>query len=311
MRLVFLGTPAFAVSTLEQIVAAGHEVLLVVTQPDRPRGRGRETAAPPVKEAAIRLGLPVYQPERVRRPEAMERLRSLAPEIMVVVGYGQIIPQAIINLAPRGIVNVHGSLLPKYRGAAPIQWAIANGETRTGITTMQIDAGLDTGDMLLKAETEIAPGENAIELSKRLAGMGARLLVETLDGLLARTIVPVQQNSSEATYAPILKKEDGLIDWSQPALVIHNRVRGFQPWPGAYTRFRGQTLDIWKSRCRPEETAMHPGRFVRLKPAVVACGSGSLELVEVQLEGRKRVSAADFANGQRLNENDRLGEQSN
>jgi methionyl-tRNA formyltransferase len=311
MRLVFLGTPAFAIPTLEQIVAAGHEVLMVVTQPDRPRGRGRETAAPPVKVAAIRLGLSVYQPERVRRPEAVERLRLLAPEIMVVVGYGQIIPQAIIDLAPRGIVNVHGSLLPKYRGAAPIQWAIANGETRTGITTMQIDAGLDTGDMLLKAETEIAPDENAIELSERLAGMGAGLLVETLERLLAGTIVPIKQNPAEATYAPILKKEDGLIEWSEAAQTVHNRVRGLQPWPGAYTRFRGQTLHIWKSRCWPEETPAPPGHFVRLKPAVVGCGSGSLELVEVQLEGRKRISAADFANGQRLNENDRLGEQSN
>src|SRR5215469_5156920 len=183
MRLVFLGTPAFAVATLERIAAAGHQVLLVVTQPDRPRGRGRETAPPPIKESAIRLGLPIYQPERVRRPEAIERLRSLDPEIMVVVGYGQILPQAVIDLAPRGIVNVHGSLLPKYRGAAPIQWAVANGETRTGITTMQIDAGLDTGDMLLKAATEIAPEENAVELSGRLAEIGSGLLIETLDGL--------------------------------------------------------------------------------------------------------------------------------
>src|SRR3954464_879076 len=193
MRLVFLGTPAFAVPTLERIVEAGHQVVMVVTQPDRPRGRGGKSAAPPVKEAALRLCLPVYQPERVRRPEAVERLRQLAVEAMVVVGYGQIIPQVVIDLAPVGIINVHASLLPRYRGAAPIQWAIVNGETRTGVTTMRIDAGLDTGDMLLKAETEIAPGETAVELGKRLAAMGANLLVETLARLTAHAIVPEKQ----------------------------------------------------------------------------------------------------------------------
>src|SRR4051794_16958379 len=180
MRLVFLGTPAFAVPTWERIVEAGHEVVMVVTQPDRPRGRGGKFAAPPVKEAALRLGLPVYQPERVRRPEAVEYLRGIEAEAMVVVGYGQIIPQAVIDLAPLGIINVHASLLPKYRGAGPVQWAIMNGETRTGVTTMRIDAGLDTGEMLLKAETAIGPEENAVELGNRLAVMGAELLVETL-----------------------------------------------------------------------------------------------------------------------------------
>src|SRR5579872_1809923 len=188
MRLVFLGTPAFAVLTLERMVEAGHEILAVVTQPDRPRGRGQNPAPPPVKEAALRLGLPVYQPERVRRPEAQEHLRALAPEAMVVVGYGQIIPQAVIDLAPLGIINVHASLLPKYRGAGPIQWAIINGETRTGVTTMRIDAGLDTGDMLLEADTAIGPDENAVDLGKRLAVMGAELLVETLPGLASGSI---------------------------------------------------------------------------------------------------------------------------
>jgi methionyl-tRNA formyltransferase len=307
MRLIFLGTPAFAVPTLERIVAAGHQVLTVVTQPDRPRGRGQQPASPPVKQTAADLGLPVYQPERVRRPEAVERLRSLAPEIMVVVGYGQIIPQAVIDLAPRGIVNVHASLLPRYRGAAPIQWAIVNGETRTGVTTMQIDAGLDTGDMLLKTETGIASDETATELSERLAALGADLLVETLEG---GSIVPVKQDPAQATYAPILKKEDGLIDWRQSAQAIHNRVRGLQPWPGAYTHFRGHSLHIWKSRLN-EAAAAPAGRLASLKPPIVGCGAGSLELVEVQLEGRKRISAADFANGQRLNENEILGEPPN
>lgn len=320
MRLVFLGTPAFAVPTLERVVEAGHEVLAVVTQPDRPRGRGQHAAPSPVKETALRLGLPVYQPERVRRPEAVEFLRSLAAEAMVVVGYGQIIPQAVIDLAPLGIVNVHASLLPKYRGAGPVQWAILNGETRTGVTTMRIDAGLDTGDMLLKAETEIGPGEDAVALGRRLAAMGARLLVETLRGLAEGTIVGEKQDTSQATYAPLLKKEDGRIVWSRPAPEIHNRIRGLQPWPGAYTTFRGQTLHIWKASVAGLGVAERgvaergvaaeggAGAILHVRPLVVACGSGALELREVQLEGRKRLPAADFANGQRLTENEILGE---
>ena len=320
MRLVFMGTPSFAVPTLERMVAAGSQVLAVVTQPDRPRGRGQNAKAPPVKEAALRLGLEVYQPERVRRPEALEFLRALAPDAMVVVGYGQIIPQSVIDLARLGIINVHASLLPKYRGAGPVQWAILNGETRTGVTTMQIDAGLDTGDMLLKAQTAIGPEENAIELGMRLAEMGADLLVKTLDGLAAGSIAAEKQDSSAATWAPLLRKEDGLIDWRQPAAVVHNRVRGLQPWPGAQTGFRGQTLHVWKSRVasvpdraatvreRVLPRAAGAGEIVSLRPLVVACGDGAIELLEVQLEGRKRISAGDFANGQRLTGNDKLGE---
>ena len=308
MRLVFLGTPAFAVPTLERVVEAGHEVLAVVTQPDRPRGRGQTPAPPPLKQAALRLGLPVYQPERVRRPEAVEFLRELSAEAMVVVGYGQIIPQSVIDLVPLGIINVHGSLLPRYRGAGPIQWAILNGETRTGVTTMRIDAGLDTGDMLLKAETEIGAEENAIELGGRLAVMGAGLLVETLAGLSAGTIVPEKQDAAQATWAQLLKKQDGLIDWSRDAAAIHNQVRGLQPWPGAYTTFRGQSLHVWKSRVGSASPPSGPGTTHRIASALVAaCGSGWLELLEVQMEGRKRLPAADFANGQRLAENEVLG----
>src|SRR5690242_4086940 len=295
LRLVFLGTPAFAVPTLEAIARAGHDVPLVVTQPDRPKGRGQTAAATPVKEAALRLGIEVYQPERVRRPEAVERLKTIGADAMVVVGYGQIIPQNVIDLAPLGIINVHASLLPKYRGAGPIQWAILNGETRTGVTTMRIDAGLDTGDMLLKRETEIGPEENAIELGRRLSAMGADLLVETLARL--KEIVPEKQDPAQATYAPLLKKEDGLIDWSRPAAAIHNQVRGLQPWPGAYTTFRDQTLHIWNARVAAKAS---------LKPWAVPCGEGALELIEVQLEGRKRMSAIDFANGQRLTAEDRF-----
>jgi methionyl-tRNA formyltransferase len=302
MRLVFLGTPSFAVPTL-QAVARIHEIVTVVTQPDRPKGRGHEFAASAVKQAA--LGLPVYQPERIKRPEAQAHLASLKPEIMVVVGYGQIIPQPVIDIAPRGIVNVHASLLPKYRGAAPIQWAIINGDARTGVTTIQINAGLDTGDILLARETEIGPEETALELGDRLAVMGAELLVETLDGLSRGVIRPRKQDDAQASLAPILKKEDGDIDWKQPAAAIHNRVRGLVPWPGAYTRFRGQLLHIWRARLAPEGIPPAPGR-------VLVCGDGRmLELLEVQLEGRKRMSAEAFANGQRLTKNDVLGEQPN
>ena len=309
LRLVFLGTPAFAVPTLDRIVEAGHQVTAVVTQPDRPRGRGQQLAPPPVKVAALRLGLPVYQPERVRRPEAVEFLRAQAAEAMVVVGYGQIIPQTVIDLAPKGFINVHGSLLPKYRGAAPIQWAILNGETRTGVTTMRIDAGLDTGAMLLKAETGIAPDEDAPSLGRRLAELGARLLVETLEGLAAGTIVPEAQDPAQATYAPMLKKEDGRIDWTRPAAAIHNQVRALQPSPGAYTGFRGQTLHVRRARVAASAAAgARPGTVASVKPLTVICGEGALELLEVQSEGRKRVSAADFANGQRLTENEVLGD---
>jgi methionyl-tRNA formyltransferase len=305
MELIFLGTPAFAVPSLEALVAAGHTVLAIFTQPDRPKGRGGQLAAPPVKEAAQRLGLPVYQPERIRRPEVVQHLQQLHPEIMVVVGYGQIIPQSIIDIPPKGIINVHASLLPNYRGAAPIQWAIANGETRTGVTTMRIDAGMDTGDLLLKWETGVGPEENASELGLRLADAGAQLLIQTL----REDPPPIKQNPAEATYAPILKKEDGLIDWSWPAQKIFNRARGFLPWPGAYSFFRAQLFHIWKARAVTEETLGDPGRLsVRKKRLLVTCGEATmLEVLEVQIEGRKRLSAEAFLNGVHLDENELLG----
>ena len=304
MRLVFLGTPAFAVPTLEALVRAGHEVATVITQPDRPRGRGQTLTPPPVKEAARRLELRVYQPERIRRPEAVEFLRDAAPELMVVVGYGQIIPQTVIDIPPLGILNVHASLLPKYRGAGPIQWAILNGETRTGVTIMRIDAGLDTGDMLLKAETAISPDENAIELGERLATLGADLLIQALARL--PEIVPEKQDAAQATLAPLLQKEDGVIDWSAPAHSIHNRVRGLQPWPGAQTKFRGHPLHIWKSRVAPD-AAGTPGSILSTRPLLIATGEGALELLEVQLEGRKRIAATDFVNGNRVESPAELG----
>lgn len=299
-----MGTPTFAVPTLERIVGAGHHVTAVFTQPDRPKGRGGQLSASPVKEAALRLGLPVHQPERIRRPEIVEQLRQMQPGAMIVVGYGQIIPQAIIDIPPRGIINVHASLLPKYRGAAPIQWAIANGETRTGVTTMRIDAGLDTGDMLLKWETEIGEQETALELGPRLAAAGADLLVQTLN----ENPAPVKQNPDEATYAPILKKEDGEIDWNWPAAKIFNRSRGFLPWPGTYSFFRGQLFHIWKSRVAGGAPG-EPGQILwNRRQMLIVCGEESaLEALEVQMEGRKRMPVEAFLNGQHIGIGEKLG----
>jgi methionyl-tRNA formyltransferase len=294
VKVVFLGTPEFAVPTLERLVAAGHEVAAVFTQPDRPQGRGQKVAMPPVKKAAQVLGVPVYQPERVRRPEVVEQLRALAPEAMVVVGYGQIIPRTILDIPPRGIINVHASLLPKYRGAAPIQWAIARGETRTGVTTMKINEGLDTGDMLLKWETVIGEEETAAELSERLAVAGADLLARTLAEL--PSIKPEPQADSQATYAPILKKEDGRIEWRRSRTEILNRIRGLMPWPGCYSLLRGQTFHIWKSARADRE--LQPGVLgVMDRRLYAGCGGGAIELLEVQLEGKKRMRAAAFLNG--------------
>jgi len=309
MNLVFMGTPVFAVPTLERIVEAGHAVTGVFTQPDRPKGRGGQMAAPPVKECALRLGLPVHQPERVRRPEIVEQLKQLNPDAMVVVGYGQIIPQSIIDIPRLGIINVHASLLPKYRGAAPIQLAIANGETRTGVTTMRIDAGLDTGDMLLRWGTEIGPEETSLELSERMSAAGADLLVKTLVGLEDGSVKPEPQDNAQATLAPILKKEDGLIDWNWTAQKICNRARGFLPWPGAYSSFRGQLFHVWKARVAGESSSGGAGRLIPQKKRLLAvCGEGTtLELVEVQIEGRKRIPAEAFLNGHKLDENEMLG----
>jgi methionyl-tRNA formyltransferase len=299
MRIIFLGTPEFAVPTLDRIVAAGHAVSLVVTQPDRPKGRKQELIPSPVKAAGLRHGIPVYQPERIRNSECQAYLKQQSPEVMVVVGYGQIIPQSVIDLAPLGIVNVHASLVPDLRGAAPIQWSIARGFKRTGVTTMLINAGLDTGDILLQWETPIGPDETAPELSARLAEAGADLLVRTL----AEATQPRPQDNSQATYAPILKKEDGRIDWSNPAQQIHDLIRGFQPWPGAHTSFRGQSLHLWRSRLVPEQQRgdLPPGALIQTQGVFAVAGDGAIiELLEVQLEGRKKMPAEVFANGQRI-----------
>jgi methionyl-tRNA formyltransferase len=309
MRIVFLGTPEFAVPSLEALVRAGHDVAAVFTQPDRPKGRGKQLAQSPVKVAAKRLGIPVHQPERIRRPGSIETLQNLGAEVMVVVGYGQIIPQSIIDLPAHGILNVHASLLPKYRGAAPIQWSIANGETETGVTIMRIDAGLDTGNILLKARTAIRPEETAPELSARLAPLGADLLMQAIAAIEDGSARYEKQNDAEATYAPMLKKEDGMIDWSQPAQTIYNRFRGFQPWPGAYTTFRGQQLTITEAALPGNAPQITPGAFVAHDGTLlVGCGSGTaLELCEIQLAGKKRMKAEAFLNGYRLSDDERLG----
>ena len=308
MRLVFLGTPDFAVPTLNAIVAAGHQVIEVVTQPDRPKGRRQELTPSPVKAAALAHGFTVWQPERVRHADSVEHLRALAPDAMVVVGYGQIIPQSVIDIAPLGIINVHASLLPELRGAAPIQWAVARGYEKTGVTTMRIDAGLDTGDIVLQSETGIGPDETSPELSPRLAEAGARILLETLDGLAQGTLKPVPQDGTRATLAPILKKDDGRIDWTLPAKTIHNLVRGLQPWPGAHTMFRGQSLHLWRSRLAADKRNLAPGALIQDGGVFAVAGDGvCLELLELQLEGRKRMPAGVFANGHRLTNTEQLG----
>lgn len=306
MEVVFLGTPQFAVATLEAVAATGHHIVAVYTQPDRPKGRGQQTAFSPVKEAALRLGLTVKQPERVRRPEVVEELRAMNADVMVVVGYGQIIPQVIIDLPRFGILNVHASLLPKYRGAAPIQWAIANGERTTGVTIMQIEAGLDTGPMIAVAETEIGSEETAPELSERLAVMGAQLLVDTVAHLPAN---PVVQDHANATLAPILKKEDGRIDWTMPAHAIACRMRGFTPWPGAFTTFRGEPMKVIRARVADIPNSPLCGAIIaNNKRLFIGCGGATvLELLEIQMEGRKKIAADAFLNGFRPLDNEVLG----
>jgi methionyl-tRNA formyltransferase len=309
VRIVFLGSGSFAIPCLEALVEAGHEVPAVVTQPDREKGRGQALAPPPLKPAAERRGLPVLQFRRVREPQAQEALAALRPELQVVVAFGQILPRSVIDVAPRGTVNVHGSLLPRYRGAAPIQWAIASGETETGVTTMLIDEGLDTGPMLLRRSLAIGPEETAAELEPRLAALGAELLVETVRGLADGTVTPQPQDHGAATHAPILKKEDGRIDWTRPASTIANRARGFTPWPGAFAFHDGKLLKAIRVQPLAEGALDAPGTVVAVgKPGVdVACGGGSrLRLVEVQPESRKAMPAAAWAAGARLSPGARL-----
>jgi methionyl-tRNA formyltransferase len=307
-NLVFCGTPRFAVPTLSKVVEAGFHVHLVVTQPDRPKGRGLELVSSPVKERTLQLGLPIVQPEGIKRNEEFQaQLSKIKPDAILVVGYGRIVPQWMLDLPPLGNINLHASLLPKYRGAAPIQWAIARGETVTGVTTMRIDAGLDTGDILLQEEVLIAPDDTAETLAPKLADVGAELTVATLRGLQARGVHPCQQDGAQATLAPILRKEDGLIDFSRTATEILNRMRGFQPWPGAYTKFRGKNLQVWKASL---VKGALPSAELRVEGDHLLAGCGentTIELLELQLEGKKRTSAADFLRGYRPQLGEKLG----
>ena len=311
MRVVFLGSGSFAIPCLEALLDAGHDVAALVTQPDREKGRGQALAPPPTKPVAEGRGLPVLQPRRVREPEAQEALRRLAPELSVVVAFGQILPRSVIDIAPRGTVNVHASLLPKLRGAAPIQWAIANGETETGVTTMLIDEGLDTGPTLISRATAIGPEETAAELEPRLARLGADLLLETVRGLEEGTILPVPQDDTRATLAPLLKKEDGRIDWSAPATRVAARARGFHPWPGAFTFHEGRLVKALRVREVPGvATGVEAGAVTAVGPngVTVSCGGGSaLLLVEVQPESRRAMPADAWAKGARLRPGARLG----
>jgi methionyl-tRNA formyltransferase len=308
LTLVFCGTPAFAVPTLEKLVETGFQVSLVVTQPDRPKGRGLELIASPVKQAALRLNLPITQPDKIKTNESFRsELTAVNPGVIVVVGYGRIIPQWMLDVPPLGNINLHASLLPKYRGAAPIQWAIAQGETVTGNTTMRIDAGLDTGDILLQKELAIATEDTAETLSLRLSAMGADLMVETLQRLQSKNIHPRPQDHNHATLAPILKKEDGTIDFSQSATQIFNRLRGFQPWPGASTKFRGKKLQIRKAN--PIGNAIPPAELqVQENRLLVGCGHNTaLELLEIQLEGKRRMSSQDFIRGYHPQSGEKVG----
>jgi len=308
LHLVFCGTPRFAVPTLDKLAEAGFEVKLVVTQPDRPRGRGMELAFSPVKQRALDLGLPVTQPDKIKNnDEFRAQLAAIQPGAIIVVGYGRIIPQWMLELPPLGNINLHASLLPKYRGAAPIQWAIANGENVTGVTTMKIDAGLDTGDILLQREVRVAADDTAETVAPRLAGLGAELMVETLRGLQAGTIRPRPQDNAQATPAPILKKEDGRIDFGRTAQETYNRLRGFQPWPGAFTTFRGKGLQVWDARV-VERAIPRSEMLVEDEALLAGCRENALQLLEVQLEGKKRTAARDFAHGYRPRSGEKLGE---
>jgi methionyl-tRNA formyltransferase len=309
MKVVFMGTPAAAVPSLERLVADGHEVAAVYTQPDRPAGRGRQLTMSPIKETAIRLGLKVRQPEKIRSDDEIEAFRSLKADCAVVVAYGRILPQGMLDAFPYGAINLHFSLLPKYRGAAPVNWAIVNGETTTGVTTMKMDAGLDTGDILLQERLEIGPNETAPELLNRSAAVGAELLSRTLERI--DSIVPVQQNEDEASYAPLLRKSDGLIDWNMSAAEIERRIRGFKPFPGTFTTFRQKRAVIHEGSVLPEGIgSADRGSVVSFGKAGIAvcCGGGTvLNILELQFEGKKRQSAAEFANGFRIEAVERFG----
>ena len=317
MRLLFMGTPAFAVPSLEALAESGDELVGIVTAPDRPKGRGHALTPPPVKVAAARRNLPVLQPEKVRAQEVIDEIRSLRPELMVVVAFGQILPKALLEIPPKGCINVHASLLPAYRGAAPIQWAIIRGEERTGVTAMLMDEGMDTGPILLQEAVDIRADEHAGELAERLAKQGAALLLKTISAWKHGVLTPVAQNHEKATYAPLLKKTDGQIVWDQPARDIVNLVRGTDPWPGAWTSYGNQPWRIWRATVAPRQpgrwtpgmiTAVHAGDAGDPGTIDVATSSGWVTIRELQLPNRRRMRAAEFLAGHPVKIGATLGE---
>lgn len=307
IRTVFMGTPDFALSTLQGLIESDVNLVGVYTQPDRPKGRGKKLAAPPVKELALQHEIPVFQPQRLRNDDAVEQLRDLAPDLIVVVAYGQILPQAVLDIPKYGCINVHASLLPRHRGAAPINKAIIDGDPTTGVTTMMMDIGLDTGDMLVKRSLSIFADETAGELHDRLALLGREAMDETLARLCAGTLVAEKQDDSLSTYASMMKKEDGLIDWQQSAGQIHNLVRGLNPWPAAYTELEGQTLKVSKTRCVEGEGPAGSVLRADAEGVVVACGEGALSIGALQLPGKKMLEAGDFLRGKALEPGVQLG----
>ena len=311
MRVIFMGTPDFAVGTLQALLQSEHEVVAVVTQPDKPKGRGKAMQFTPVKEVAAEAGIPVLQPKKVREEAVVEELRSYHPDVIVVVAFGQLIPKSILEMPKYGCVNVHASLLPKYRGAAPIQWAVIDGEEKSGVTTMQMDEGLDTGDMLLTEEVTLDPEETGGSLFDKLSQVGAQLLLKTLDALENAAVTPQKQPSESTTaYAAMLNKKMGEIDWSQSAVQIERLVRGLNPWPSAYTHLAGKTLKIWKAAVRPSrEQKKEPGSVILedKKHFGIQTGDGVLEILELQLEGKKRMTADAFLRGYQLENGTKLG----
>jgi methionyl-tRNA formyltransferase len=307
MRIVFMGTPEFACPTLKALVERGENVVAVVTQPDRPKGRGQQTLPPPVKLLGQQYGIPILQPLKVRQPQVIEELRLLKPDLIVVVAFGQILPKALLEIPPCGCINVHASLLPRYRGAAPLNWCIINGEKETGVTSMMMDVGLDTGDMLLKRSTPIDPDEDTSTLNGRLSLMGAELLVQTIDLLAVGGLAPERQDDLLTCYAPMLKKGDGLIDWGKDAATIKNLVRGMTPWPGAYTHIGDRFLKVFRVQAGPGQG--EPGEILSAgrDGIEVACGEGSIVIYELQLEGKKRLTAAEFLAGCKLEPGASLG----
>lgn len=308
MRIIFMGTPDFAAESFMALMDESHEVLCVFTQPDKPKGRRQELCCPPVKELALKRGVKVMQPSSLKDQDTVEYIRNLSPDVIVVAAYGKILPELILKIPRYGCINVHGSLLPKYRGAAPIQWSIIKGEDVTGITTMLMDNGLDTGDILLKDQISIYENETSGELYKKLSGIGARLIVKTLKELSAGRLKPLKQSNDEACYAPILNKELGRIDWKKPARDIHNLIRGLNPWPVAFTTLMGSRLKIYESQIW-NKVSKRPGEILCIDPLIIGCANGeSLKIIKVQAEGKKKMDAESFVRGIRLRDNIILGD---